>query len=886
MNIHSALWNKCSAWLSIAVCSLFLVLVGNISPAHAELALTSGSNATTTPNVATSITGFQIVGNSASTTPVQLRVTHGTLSMTETSGLTFDGATSGAQVNFSGTVANINAALSTLKYTRSSTGSDTLEVSLVNKGEVFFTDNGHLYQFISGSFNWGAAKTAAEARTAYGATGYLATITSSEENNFVYARISGDGWLGATDAAVENTWLWATGPEAGENFYNGRGGAGGSVVPGYFDGWALGEPNDFSPGEDCGYMYASQDGEWNDFPCSATQGYVVEYGAPGALPTVTAANITITTADVPALTSLWPANGASAASTTTNLVMSFSKTVSVDTGNILIKLSSDNSTVETIDVTGAQVTGSGTNTITIDPALLDDSTSYYVIVPATAFLDASDNYFEGISTSTTWAFTTADETAPVISAVATSTVSSTSATVTWTTSENASTKVVYGIRTSYSSSTSETDTSSRVTSHSVDLSSLIACTTYNFAVVSRDATLNASTSTNYTFMTTGCTANTTPTSVTSTSITTSSGGSTSLTEGTRTINVSAPSNVTATSSSLVIQVSSMDNSAILEELGRPVSLPREVGSILFDVKAIIDNSTVLDTFDHPVTISYTYPSDDVSGLVESTIWLYHYHDGAWTPLDDCSVNTATNTITCTTPSFSLFALFGEDYVAPAAGSGGGGVPHLNVEPTALRNEDLRFSINNGAKTTVIPVVQLTFNSDERTVKGFAASLSPEFPLASIFPLSRNTFTLPSTPGTYTIYLKYYSVTGKPSDVLQQTIVYNPSGTTVSESVSSSPVANVVAKTKTLFARTLKLGSRGEDVKALQIFLNTNGFLISKDGPGSPGNETTTYGTLTVKAVMRFQEAYASTILKPLGLTKATGVFGSATLKLVNEMLGK
>jgi len=186
--------------------------------AEAALTLTSGNNATTTPNVATSITGFQIVGAAASTTPVKLFSTSGTLALGSSTGLTFDGATSGSTIYFSGTVANINAALSTLTYSRASTGTDTLEVSLVNRGEIFFTDNNHLYQFIAGSYTWNAAKTAAEGLTLYGATGYLATITSSAENTFVSGRLTGDGWIGGNDTVTEGTWKWVTGPEAGTTF--------------------------------------------------------------------------------------------------------------------------------------------------------------------------------------------------------------------------------------------------------------------------------------------------------------------------------------------------------------------------------------------------------------------------------------------------------------------------------------------------------------------------------------------------------------------------------------------------------------------------------------------------------------------------------------------
>ena len=319
------------------------------------LTLTSGNNATTTPNVATSISGFQIVGNGASTTPVKIYVTNGTVRVSATSGVTISGNNSDT-LNLSGTVTNLNSALSTLTYTRGSTGTDTLEVALVNPTEIFFADNGHLYKFTSGSFTWSAAKSAAEAQSAYGATGYLATVTSDEENTFIYQRLSGDGWLSATDSETEKTWKWAAGPESGTAFYNETTGL---PISGGYNGWASGEPNDYGSGEDCGYMYSSQNGEWNDFPCSAQQGYVVEFGADGALPTVVSRNVSIVTADVPAVTTLFPSTGSTNATTTANLAISFSKTVTKDTGNILIKKYSDDSTVDTIDVASAQVTGGG-----------------------------------------------------------------------------------------------------------------------------------------------------------------------------------------------------------------------------------------------------------------------------------------------------------------------------------------------------------------------------------------------------------------------------------------------------------------------------------------------------------------------------------------------
>ena len=222
--------------------------------------------------------------------------------------------------------------------------------------------------------------------------------------------------------------------------------------------------------------------------------------------------------------------------------------------------------------------------------------------------------------------------------------------------------------------------------------------------------------------------------------------------------------------------------------------------------------------------------------------------------------------------------------ATTYGVGGGFVP---VTPTALNNDGtnntaLSFAMNSGAKTTNNPVVTLSFNANPQTVRGYAVSLDPNFAQASIVPYDVSTtiatFTLPNISGTYTVYFKYFSITGNSSSLLQQTIVYLSNSTPVIiVATNSTAPASKVSE----FKRTLKLGSVGKDVKALQEFLNSHGFIISSKGVGSLGHETTIYGKLTAKAVAKFQEANAQMILISQGLKKGTGIFGAATMKVVN-----
>lgn len=352
-----------------------------------------------------------------------------------------------------------------------------------------------------------------------------------------------------------------------------------------------------------------------------------------------------------------PADNATGVSLTTNLTATFSSdTVATSTGAVSIYKASDDSLVESIAVSSSQITKSGAE-ITINPSvILQHSTEYYVWIPSTAFKDADDVFYEGTTASTTWSFTTiADGDAPVISNVATSSIANTGATITWDTDEVASTKVVFGLTSEYSSTTPETDTAPRVTSHTKQLTLLASCTTYHYAVVSRDAAGNAATSTDATLTTDGCEYEATPTQATSTLIHAGNTGTTTVTETGKDFVVIANAPI---GTSIVIQVKAIPSEPVLSTLGRPSAKPTEVGVTVFDVKAIVNDTEIFDSFDAEVTIEYEYTEDEVSSMDESSLWLYHYTGGQWVALNDCELDTSANTISCTTPSFSIFGLFG------------------------------------------------------------------------------------------------------------------------------------------------------------------------------------------------------------------------------------
>lgn len=179
-------------------------------------------------------------------------------------------------------------------------------------GAVFYNPlTEHFYEYVAGSITFTNSVTSAQARSYFGRAGYLATMSSEAENNFVWRLMASDCWFGASDevglvnsakgttafasqAAVEGRWHWISGPEKGINFSNGNTGSGPFTVTGQYAKWAPGEPNN-SSGEHYGQFYSANLGQWNDLPNTILGGYLCEYGdMPGDI----TSSVTILTRDV------------------------------------------------------------------------------------------------------------------------------------------------------------------------------------------------------------------------------------------------------------------------------------------------------------------------------------------------------------------------------------------------------------------------------------------------------------------------------------------------------------------------------------------------------------------------------------------------------------
>jgi len=420
--------------------------------------------------------------------------------------------------------------------------------------------------------------------------------------------------------------------------------------------------------------------------------------------------------------------------------------------------------------------------------------------------DTSNNY----STSSPRTVTLANQPSPSSLSYASAT---TTAALSWTTPVEGSSKMFFGFTTALASTTPEQNTSSRVTSHSVNLSGLPKCTVFKYQTVSKNEASETATSTESTFKTAGCSGSAAILANNEGDITAAGGGT--LTQGALTLSV--PASFTATSSQATFQAKRLDGSTFFANVTAPSGKTR-AGTTVYNLSAYTDTSTTLDTFSSALSVTLTYEASDITSLDTSTLKIQRYDGTTWSELSGCSVNTSARTVTCTTTAFSDFAIFGDPAPAPSSSSSGS-------------------SGSNG------PI----FTGSASTLPGYTAPrMQIVYPDGSVVYLNE-------------IQIKNEDV---PSPLDEQV-----------ESISSTGASYQ-------FTRTLKAGSVGDEVKELQLFLNKNGFILAKEGNGSLGNETNYFGPLTYNALVKFQDAHADEILKPLELEKGTGIFGPSTRKFI------
>ena len=234
------------------------------------------------------------------------------------------------------------------------------------------------------------------------------------------------------------------------------------------------------------------------------------------------------------------------------------------------------------------------------------------------------------------------------------TVTSSTATITWTTDKAANSKVNYGLTTAYGLTVSS---SALVTSHSLILTGLTPSTTYHYQVQSTDGGVTGSYS-DKTFTTLAGAV--TPITGQAT-ITASTGGTATATsaEGS-TAKAAFPAGSVSADVQLVI--TPVGSAASL--VGSPPAGSFMVGGHVYTFSAT-SGGVAITTFTQPVALTFTYTDAQIAGLDESTLTVYRWDTttSTWVALTT-TVNAATNTVTTTTTQFSYFALMGQKVTVP------------------------------------------------------------------------------------------------------------------------------------------------------------------------------------------------------------------------------
>jgi len=165
-------------------------------------------------------------------------------------------------------------------FTRAQFDAEKAQIAKTNSARaanLFFNEsNGHVYEIVKTNKNLATA-TADAGSSKFGTqSGYIATISNAEENNFVYNKTGGNWtWINGGDAETipsANTSL-----NEGKFIYDGDAPETGNMTYKNFGG---GEPNNLG-NEDGVHIWGG--GTWNDLSVNASIWSVVEYGGGTAI---------------------------------------------------------------------------------------------------------------------------------------------------------------------------------------------------------------------------------------------------------------------------------------------------------------------------------------------------------------------------------------------------------------------------------------------------------------------------------------------------------------------------------------------------------------------------------------------------------------------------
>ena len=580
------------------------------------------------------------------------------------------------------------------------------------------------------------------------------------------------------------------------------------------------------------------------------------------------------------------------------MIITFNEIVDAESGSIIL-FDSDDTQIEQFDVT-TDISGTGTTTITIDPTSdLESETDYYVQIDVTAFDDAADNSYAGISDTTTWNFTTADIIAP---------------TVTFNPLDSATGVAVNSnITITFNEAVRNTD-DSEITDTNVDALITLKDTNAIGTDIAFDATIdgvkqvitinptnnltseqvvyvaigvsvedtsdNAITASNATFTTADNAApiisNASPsgeqvagtTSVimlltTSESATCKYSGTSGVafasmtaftTTGTASHSVTISGLSDGSSYNYYAKCQDALNNESSESIisfsvansggGASVSSPPAVGHGRIDANIGMGRSENIGVINSNGVNVLTYINSlaKFSAIVSNhNNWITQNHT-----FEIISFDLFTNIVTIRIASDPKIVVLSLDEVAKID------LDNDSVEDIEIKFEDIYV---NRAELTIISLFKEEEESEIVSNMSYENKLIKYANSSEVYLIENNLKRWIVSEDAFT----YYQYDWDDIKNIGYEIIFTDG-------------ENIIKTETYIFTRDLKINMTGNDVKKLQKYLNNNGFILSESGHGSKDNETEYFGELTRLALIRFQEA------KNL---PAYGFFGPMTRGLVN-----
>lgn len=108
-------------------------------------------------------------------------------------------------------------------------------------------------------------------------------------------------------------------------------------------------------------------------------------------------------------------------------------------------------------------------------------------------------------------------------------------------------------------------------------------------------------------------------------------------------------------------------------------------------------------------------------------------------------------------------------------------------------------------------------------------------------------------------------------------------TTATTAPEAPPIVPPQPTPPILISKQLDYGMSDAQIKALQQFLNKQGFAVAAEGPGAPGQETEYFGPLTQAALQKFQSAQGI-VTSGTPTTTGYGRVGPQTLAAIQKLL--